>query len=81
MTPAIMAVIIPFSGETPDAIAKAMESGSATIPTIIPATISVEIVFFEIKQNRQSFYDAYISIRIHDPHCRGVQLRGPPQFS
>jgi len=43
-----MAVIIPFSGETPDAIAKAIESGSATIPTIIPATISVEIVFFEI---------------------------------
>ena len=35
--PAIMAVMIPFSGVTPDAIPKAMASGSATIPTMIPA--------------------------------------------
>jgi hypothetical protein len=29
MNPAITAVIIPFSGETPDAIAKAMAKGNA----------------------------------------------------
>ena len=37
MNPAITAVIIPFSGETPDAMANAMASGNATIPTIAPA--------------------------------------------
>ena len=35
-----MAVIIPFSGDTPDATANAIASGKATIPTIIPANIS-----------------------------------------
>ena len=35
--PPIIEVYNPCSGLTPDAIAKAMASGSATIPTIIPA--------------------------------------------
>ena len=35
--PAIMAVMMPFSGVTPLAMPNAMASGSATIPTIIPA--------------------------------------------
>ena len=35
--PAIIAVVNPCSGPTPEAIAKAMASGKATIPTIIPA--------------------------------------------
>ncbi len=35
--PAMMAVKIPCSGPTPDASAKAMDSGSAMIATIIPA--------------------------------------------
>ena len=40
MNPAITAVIIPFSGETPDAMAKAIAKGNATIPTIMPAIAS-----------------------------------------
>ena len=32
-----MAVIIPFSGDTPDAIPKAMAKGNATMPTMTPA--------------------------------------------
>ena len=35
--PAMMAVKSPFSGDTPEAIPKAMAKGSATIPTMIPA--------------------------------------------
>jgi hypothetical protein len=34
------AVKMPASGFTPEAMAKAMASGSATIPTVIPATRS-----------------------------------------
>src|SRR5574344_30349 len=45
ITPATMAVIIPFSGLTPEAIAKAMASGKATIPTIRPAIRSELKVF------------------------------------
>ena len=37
MNPAMIAVIIPFSGETPETIPNAMASGKATIPTMIPA--------------------------------------------
>ena len=36
-----MAVIIPFSGDTPDATANAIARGSATIPTIIPENKSL----------------------------------------
>ena len=36
-SPATMAVMMPFSGETPLAIPKAMANGSATIPTMTPA--------------------------------------------
>ena len=43
--PPTIAVIIPFSGDTPEAIPKAMASGNATIPTIIPAMRSA-INFF-----------------------------------
>ena len=39
--PAIMAVIKPFSGDTPDAMANAIDKGSATMPTIIPAIASL----------------------------------------
>jgi hypothetical protein len=35
--PAMTAVKIPASGFTPDAIAKAIASGSATMPTVRPA--------------------------------------------
>ncbi len=38
--PAITAVINPLSGVTPEAIPKAIASGSATMPTIIPAVKS-----------------------------------------
>jgi hypothetical protein len=37
MKPAMIAVMIPFSGDTPEAIPNAMASGRATIPTMIPA--------------------------------------------
>ena len=40
--PAIMAVYKPVSGLHPDAMAKAIDRGSATIPTIIPAIRSEE---------------------------------------
>jgi hypothetical protein len=46
--PAMMAVIKPFSGETPEAMAKAIARGNATIPTIIPETISFDNVSLEI---------------------------------
>lgn len=48
MIPAIIAVIIPFSGETPEAIAKAIANGSATIPTINPEIRSFVRVSFVI---------------------------------
>ena len=41
ISPATIAVIIPFSGVTPDAIPNAIANGRATIPTIIPANKSV----------------------------------------
>ena len=44
---AIIAVIIPFSGDTPEAIPKAMASGSATMPTMTPAIRSAINVSFE----------------------------------
>ena len=37
MNPATMAVMMPFSGDTPDAMPKAMASGRATMPTMTPA--------------------------------------------
>jgi hypothetical protein len=36
-SPPTMAVMIPCSGFRPEAIAKAMASGSATMPTVMPA--------------------------------------------
>jgi hypothetical protein len=36
-----MAVINPLSGDTPEAIAKAIANGSATMPTINPAITSL----------------------------------------
>ena len=39
--PAMIAVKMPASGFTPLAIAKAMASGRATIPTVRPAMMSV----------------------------------------
>ena len=38
--PATMAVMIPFSGVTPDAIPNAMAKGRATMPTMMPAMTS-----------------------------------------
>lgn len=43
--PATMAVMIPFSGVTPDAIPNAMAKGRATMPTMIPAMRSDMNVF------------------------------------
>ena len=44
---AIIAVIIPFSGDTPEAIPNAIARGSATIPTIMPAMRSAMKLSFE----------------------------------
>src|SRR3954467_6205684 len=41
MRPPTIAVTMPCSGRTPDAIAKAMASGSATRATVMPAPTSV----------------------------------------
>jgi hypothetical protein len=38
--PATMAVMMPCSGLTPDAMANAIASGSATMPTEMPAPMS-----------------------------------------
>ena len=35
--PAITAVMMPFSGDTPEAMPKAMANGRATMPTMTPA--------------------------------------------
>jgi hypothetical protein len=32
-------------------------------------------------ENNQKLADTYITPEIPEPHCRDVQLRGPPQFS
>ena len=40
MNPARMAVMMPFSGDTPLAMPKAMAKGKATMPTITPAITS-----------------------------------------
>lgn len=40
-----MAVMMPFSGVTPEAIPNAMASGSATMPTMMPAMRS-DMKFF-----------------------------------
>ncbi|CCZ15563.1 unknown [Prevotella sp. CAG:487] len=45
MKPATMAVMMPFSGVTPEAMPKAMASGRATMPTITPAMTSAMKVF------------------------------------
>ena len=37
ISPATMAVMMPFSGDTPLAMPKAMASGRATMPTMTPA--------------------------------------------
>ena len=41
--PANIAVISPFSGDTPEAIASAIDNGNAIIATIIPDIISLVI--------------------------------------
>ena len=43
--PATIAVMIPYSGVTPEAIPNAMARGRATIPTMIPAMRSDMNVF------------------------------------
>ncbi len=40
MKPAMIAVKMPACGGTPEAIAKAIASGSATTPTVMPAMTS-----------------------------------------
>ncbi len=40
MKPATIAVMSPFSGDTPDATPNAMAKGRATMPTTIPAMMS-----------------------------------------
>lgn len=45
---------------------------------IIPFT---EIEFEGLEKKIQSVSEGYVPIQILDPHCRDVQLRGPPQFS
>src|ERR1019366_5305591 len=47
MKPAITAVKMPASGLTPEAVAKAIVSGSATMPTVMPATRSAKKSFDE----------------------------------
>ena len=40
--------MIPFSGETPEAMAKAMAKGRATMPTINPESMSFVMVSLEM---------------------------------
>src|SRR5699024_11450921 len=54
MRPAIIVVYIPYSGLTPDAIAKAIPKGIATTPTVIPAIMSFCKLFLVISLKRPS---------------------------
>ena len=40
-----------------------------------------EIEFDGLEKKIQSISEGYIPIKIFAPHCRDLQLRGPPQFS
>lgn len=42
---------------------------------------SSQIEYLEMAQNKLSFCTSYFPNIIHNPHCRDVQLRGPPFFS
>jgi len=42
---------------------------------------STEIEFSVLEKIIQSVSGCYIPIQISSPHCRDVQLRGPPHFS
>ncbi len=53
ISPPIIAVIRPFSGLTPEAIAKAIARGNATIPTIMLAKISLLICCLLIPERRR----------------------------
>ncbi len=45
---------------------------------IIPFT---EIEFDGLEKKIQSISEGYVPIQILGPHCKDLQLRGPPQFS
>ena len=69
MIPAIIAVMIPFSGETPEAMAKAIANGSATIPIIRPERrsfmrVSLEMPCFKRENSLgvNSFLIVYLNI-------------------
>ena len=51
--PAITAVMIPFSGLTPEAMPKAMASGRATMPTMMPAIRSAANVRREYSRSEE----------------------------
>uniref|UniRef100_UPI003217C1AD hypothetical protein n=1 Tax=uncultured Draconibacterium sp. TaxID=1573823 RepID=UPI003217C1AD len=42
---------------------------------------STEIIFAELAPSGQKFSDTYLPFQTQNPHCRDVQLRGPPQLS
>ena len=68
MNPAITAVIIPFSGETPEAIAKAIAKGKATIPTMTPAIASalkLSLLYSRKDvQNTGAYPNSFISLKL-----------------
>lgn len=42
---------------------------------------SIKIEFADIEKSTQAIVEGFIPLQILDPHCRDVQLRGPPLFS
>ena len=66
MNPAMIAVINPFSGDTPEEIPNAMDRGSAIIATIIPAIKSFKNCSFEnplyLSSKREINFGLYIEI-------------------
>ena len=66
MNPAMIAVINPLSGDTPEEIPNAIDKGSAIIATIIPATKSLKNCSFEnpfsLSSKREINFGLYIEI-------------------
>ena len=66
----MMAVMMPFSGETPDAMPKAIASGRATMPTMMPAMRSA------VNFSRESVLCIYIDAVTGEPIGAGTTTEG-----
>ena len=75
--PAITAVISPCTGVTPEAMAKAIDNGKATIPTMIPAKRSL---VNNSTDSPISYFDSFIYYMGVIPSLYTSQLRYNSQY-